>query len=155
MKKIRKSILCIGLIMLMLVSAMAVTVSAYNNGGKGIYSGDTRIGGCQIWTNNATTDKVLSGETYSDDTYNSMTVRVAYTYFDSASFTKKQASWQTETKSYCKIVNTEYEISNSRSPIEARGQFAINSNIARICKMYNNGQGVQACEDGDSCTYNN
>lgn len=153
MKNIKRKILCTGLLVLTLIYTTAFSVSALNNGTKGIYSGETRIGGGQIWTNNSTTDRVLYGETKSTETQNSLVVRITYTYFDSDNFVKEAAPWKTASKAYATISNTEYAI--SETPIEARGQFAINSNIARICKMYNNGQGVKPCEDGDSCPYNN
>ena len=152
MKNTRRMI-CFALIMMMLISSMAFSVSAYNNGGKQILNGTTRIGSCQIWTNNSNTNRVLSGETSADEVQNSLTVRVAYTYFDDESFEKVQASWKSNSNAYARYVTVEYAV--AENPIEARGQFAINSNIARICKMYNNGQGMQDCEDGASCPYNN
>lgn len=153
MKRNRTRLLSITLILLLLVSLFALNAAAYNNGIKNIYSGTTNIGNCQIWNNSSTTNRILYGETQANESQNSIVVRIAYTYLDTDTFEKTQATWKTASKSYATVVNTEYAI--SVAPIEARGQFAINSSVARICKMYNNGQGVSNCEDGASCPYNN
>ncbi len=155
-KTIKRGILVL-LAALMLASAFSLNIFAYANGSKTIYNGSTKLGVGDMWTNNSTTNMVLSACTEANSKSNSVSASATYTYMQTLTSGKRvkyMSSWATKENTYSTGATVEKNVTSGHTPVEARATFYINSYGAGVCKMYNYGQGQQTCEDGSSCAYN-
>lgn len=154
MKKSIKTVITIVAIVALAVSSI-ISAYAYNNGSVAIYRGETRLGAGQIFTNSETvSNRALTAQTRALVKQNSVMAKAIITYMND-DFEIATLESQTKSAANASVVTVDLEIPNEINPIDARGIFAINTSVERICKMYNNGQGVTECSEGSACTFAN
>lgn len=157
MKMNKKSLLIVCCAVLMMSIMLSLPAAAYGNGTKSITnSSGTKLGFAEMWTNNATTGKILYSQT-------TVTVTDKQNYVATQSLVKGMKGWSmqfiqsdVESASYAKMSPmAALEIPDNISPVDARVIGGINTYVVGLCKQYNNGQGNGPCSDGDSCNFAN
>ena len=157
MKKMKKSLIVAGCAGMMMSIMLSLPAAAYGNGTKSIMNNNgTKLGFAEMWTNNASTGKILYSQT-------TVTVTEKQNYVATQSLVKGMKGWSArflasdiESASYAKYSPTaSLEIPDDISPVDARVIGGINTYIVGLCKQYNNGQGNGPCSDGDNCDFAN
>ena len=157
MKNTKKKFVISSCAMLLIAMILSLSAAAYGNGTKSIVDNSgTKLGFAEMWTNNATTGKVLYSQT-------TVTVTEKQNYVATQSLVKGMKGWSArflasdiESASYAKYSPTaSSEIPDDISPVDARVIGGINTYIVGLCKQYNNGQGNGACSDGNNCNFAN
>lgn len=157
MKKMKKSLIVAGCAGMMMSIMLSLPAAAYGNGTKSIMNNNgTKLGFAEMWTNNASTGKILYSQT-------TVTVNEKQNYVATQSlvkgmqgFSRKFLASDIKANSYAKLSpEAALNIPDTVSPIDARVIGAINDSVAGLCKQYNNGQGNGPCSDGDNCDFAN
>jgi hypothetical protein len=150
----KKRLIAVFFVAALMISMLSFPAAAYANGSANIYNSmGTRLGFVDMWTNNATTGRILYAQTTGTE---------KYSYIAGQALVKGMSGWstsfiQTEIKSssyaqYSPVAIL--SIPDAISPIDARCIGGINTYIVGLCRQYNNGQGGDyPCSDGASCTF--
>lgn len=149
----KKRYIAVFCIAVLVASLCSFPAAAYSNGSANIYNNvGTKLGYVDMWTNNATTGRILYAQTMGNTIYSYTAAQAllkGMTGFAARHIESDIASKENSQNSYV----AELIIPNYLSPVDARCIGAINTYVVGLCRRYNDGTGDGICSQGASCLF--